>query len=95
MVRCIKLIIFQRFFCFLKSDTNIPLHILFHFRLDKYNRIYSLPFALTFTKLYDPIQIMLEVFFITYGFIGIEQVSMALDDPFGEYFKLFKDVILI
>lgn len=47
-------------------------------------RVFSLPFALTFTELYDPIQIMLEIFFITFGFVGIEQVSMALDDPFGK-----------
>lgn len=44
--------------------------------------IYSLPFALAGTG-EDPTQTMMLMFFLTYGFAGIEHVSMELDDPFG------------
>lgn len=46
--------------------------------------VYSLPFVLTHTEKYDPVQNMILIFFITYGFVGVELVSMALDDPFGD-----------
>lgn len=29
-------------------------------------------------------QVLLCVFFITYGFLGLENVSMELDDPYGK-----------
>ena len=45
--------------------------------------IFSLPFVLVrdVTKL--PALLML-IFFITYGFVGLEFVSIELDDPYGD-----------
>lgn len=45
--------------------------------------IYTLPFALVnvITKL-APLLIL--IFFITFGFVGLEQVSIELDDPYGD-----------
>jgi hypothetical protein len=37
-------------------------------------------------------QIMLLMFFVTYGFLGIEYVSMELDDPFGDDPNDFDDL---
>eukprot|EP00568_Trieres_chinensis_P014225 CAMPEP_0183329318 /NCGR_PEP_ID=MMETSP0160_2-20130417/84734_1 /TAXON_ID=2839 ORGANISM="Odontella Sinensis, Strain Grunow 1884" /NCGR_SAMPLE_ID=MMETSP0160_2 /ASSEMBLY_ACC=CAM_ASM_000250 /LENGTH=451 /DNA_ID=CAMNT_0025497507 /DNA_START=30 /DNA_END=1385 /DNA_ORIENTATION=- len=53
--------------------------------------IFTLPFALVRT-IDDPIEVMLIVFFTTYGFIGLEYVSMELDDPFGDDPNDFDDL---
>jgi predicted membrane chloride channel (bestrophin family) len=45
--------------------------------------VFTLPMAL----MNDPqecMQIAIIVFFVTYGFIGLEYVSIELDDPFGD-----------
>ena len=44
--------------------------------------MFTLPFALAH-EAEEPISIMLIIFFITYGFFGLEFVSIELDDPFG------------
>ena len=31
--------------------------------------------------------LFLIIFFVTYGFVGLEYVAMELDDPFGDDFK--------
>jgi len=36
--------------------------------------------------------ILLSTFFITYGFVGLEYVSMELDDPFGDDPNDFDDL---
>lgn len=45
--------------------------------------VYSLPLVLVeeLDSLFDTLII---VFFLTFGFVGTEYVSMALDDPFGQ-----------
>ena len=42
--------------------------------------LFSLPLALVNS---DPIPTTITIFFITFGFFGLEFVSMELDDPFG------------
>mmetsp|Transcript_47348 Transcript_47348/g.71680 ORF Transcript_47348/g.71680 Transcript_47348/m.71680 type:complete len:134 (-) Transcript_47348:404-805(-) len=44
---------------------------------------YALPFALA-DSMIQPVGAMLVIFFITYGFLGLEFVAMELDDPFGD-----------
>jgi len=44
--------------------------------------VFTLPFALTYDIGQFPALLMI-VFFVTYGFIGLEFVSIELDDPFG------------
>lgn len=53
--------------------------------------IFTLPFALV-REISEPVQAMLIVFFTTYGFIGLEYVSMELDDPFGDDPNDFDDL---
>lgn len=43
----------------------------------------SIPFVLS-AHIEDPIQIVIVIVFITYGFAGLECVSIELDDPFGD-----------
>lgn len=45
--------------------------------------VYLLPFSLVadFERL---IPLLIIIFFITYGFVGLEYVSIELDDPFGD-----------
>ena len=47
--------------------------------------LYSFPFV--FLSDQDPARMMIEhcvvVFLLTYGFMGLELVSIELDDPFG------------
>lgn len=45
--------------------------------------VFSLPFALSH-DITNPIQNCLIMFVITFGFLGLEYVSMELDDPFGD-----------
>ena len=45
--------------------------------------MFSLPFALLH-DVSEPYSIILIIFFITYGFFGLEFVSIELDDPFGD-----------
>jgi len=45
--------------------------------------MFSLPFALVH-EVEEPFSIVLIIFFITYGFFGLEFVSIELDDPFGD-----------
>jgi len=45
--------------------------------------MYSLPFALVH-EANEPFSLLVVVFFITYGFFGLEFVSIELDDPFGD-----------
>ena len=42
-----------------------------------------MPFALTH-KATEPFTATILVFFIAYGFFGLEFVSIELDDPFGD-----------
>lgn len=52
--------------------------------------VYTVPFALLSDASY-PIAHYIIVFFLTFGFMGIEYVSMELDDPFGEDVNDFKN----
>jgi len=45
--------------------------------------VFSLPFVLVW-NISEPIQVVMVVFVITYGFVGLEYVSMELEDPFGD-----------
>uniref|UniRef100_A0A7R9Z8H1 Bestrophin homolog n=1 Tax=Pseudictyota dubia TaxID=2749911 RepID=A0A7R9Z8H1_9STRA len=53
--------------------------------------IFTLPFALV-REISEPVQAMLIIFFTTFGFIGLEYVSMELDDPFGDDPNDFDDL---
>jgi len=64
---------------------------------------YTLPFALLSVESH-PVQDIVLVFLITYGIIGIEQITIEMDDPFGvhpcdlpvldEMRSVFEDVYL-
>jgi predicted membrane chloride channel (bestrophin family) len=45
--------------------------------------VYTMPFALL-SVVNKPIEDICLSFIVTYGFVGIEFVSIELDDPFGE-----------
>lgn len=45
--------------------------------------VFTIPMTLTEAMHYI-FEIMVVVFFITYGFLGIEYVSIEMDDPFGD-----------
>ena len=45
--------------------------------------MFTLPCALV-NESSEPYSIVIIIFFITYGFFGLEFVSIELDDPFGE-----------
>lgn len=45
--------------------------------------VFTIPFAIV-GDISEPIEAMIINFFITYGFIGLEYVSMELDDPYGD-----------
>lgn len=45
--------------------------------------LFTLPMALM-TDTAERMQISIIVFFVTYGFLGLEYVSIELDDPFGD-----------
>jgi len=53
--------------------------------------IFTLPFCIV-REISEPVQAMLIIFFTTYGFIGLEYVSMELDDPFGDDPNDFDDL---
>jgi predicted membrane chloride channel (bestrophin family) len=44
--------------------------------------LFTIPFALLADKS-NPVAHFVVVFFLTFGFVGMEQVSIELDDPFG------------
>ena len=46
--------------------------------------MFTLPFALVANSNYSAIAPSILMFFITYGFFGLEFVSIELDDPFGD-----------
>jgi predicted membrane chloride channel (bestrophin family) len=46
--------------------------------------IFTLPFVLCYDANTYPVDPLIMVFLTTFGFIGIEYVSMELDDPFGD-----------
>uniref|UniRef100_A0A7S4R163 Bestrophin homolog n=2 Tax=Ditylum brightwellii TaxID=49249 RepID=A0A7S4R163_9STRA len=52
---------------------------------------YTLPFALAHS-MHHPLGAMLMIFFITYGYLGLEYVAMELDDPFGDDPNDFDDL---
>mmetsp|Transcript_3242 Transcript_3242/g.4551 ORF Transcript_3242/g.4551 Transcript_3242/m.4551 type:complete len:567 (+) Transcript_3242:23-1723(+) len=57
--------------------------------------VFTLPLALVqSSNTREPFEIMLILFFLTYGFIGLEYVSMELDDPFGEDPNDFDDLAM-
>jgi predicted membrane chloride channel (bestrophin family) len=45
--------------------------------------VYSIPFALL-SAVSKPIQSLVLVFIVTYGFLGLEYVTIELEDPFGD-----------
>eukprot|EP00550_Attheya_septentrionalis_P000091 CAMPEP_0198288888 /NCGR_PEP_ID=MMETSP1449-20131203/7257_1 /TAXON_ID=420275 /ORGANISM="Attheya septentrionalis, Strain CCMP2084" /LENGTH=447 /DNA_ID=CAMNT_0043987121 /DNA_START=105 /DNA_END=1445 /DNA_ORIENTATION=+ len=53
--------------------------------------VFTLPFCLV-KEISEPIQVLLIIFFITYGFVGLEYVSMELEDPFGDDPSDFDDL---
>jgi hypothetical protein len=53
--------------------------------------VFSLPFVLVHS-ISQPIQVMVIMFYVTYGFLGLEYVSMELDDPFGDDPNDFDDL---
>eukprot|EP00565_Helicotheca_tamesis_P000730 CAMPEP_0185732368 /NCGR_PEP_ID=MMETSP1171-20130828/15898_1 /TAXON_ID=374046 /ORGANISM="Helicotheca tamensis, Strain CCMP826" /LENGTH=252 /DNA_ID=CAMNT_0028401831 /DNA_START=401 /DNA_END=1159 /DNA_ORIENTATION=- len=53
--------------------------------------VFTIPFAIV-GDISDPIDAMIINFFITYGFIGLEYVSMELDDPYGDDANDFDDL---
>jgi hypothetical protein len=46
--------------------------------------IFTLPFVLCYDTNTYPVDPLIMVFLTTFGFIGLEYVSMELDDPFGD-----------
>ena len=55
--------------------------------------VYSLPLVLVgisdatddrFYSIHDAIEVLLIMFFCTYGFLGLEYVCVELDDPYGD-----------
>jgi len=53
--------------------------------------VYTLPFCLV-GNFQNLAVILICMFFVTYGFIGLEYVSMEMDDPFGEDPNDFDDL---
>lgn len=54
--------------------------------------VFSLPLVLVHA-INQPIQVMIIMFFVCFGFLGLEYISIELDDPFGvsiinEYMRL-------
>jgi hypothetical protein len=49
-----------------------------------YFYIFTVPFALLNDAHTDPYAYHVVVFFLTYGFIGLELIAIELDDPFGD-----------
>jgi hypothetical protein len=54
--------------------------------------IFALPFALSHYKYKEPYLLMVLVFLITFGFVGLEFVAMELSDPFGDDPSDFDDL---
>ena len=44
--------------------------------------IFTVPFALL-SDISSPYMHLLVIFFLTYGFVGLEIISIEMDDPFG------------
>jgi len=53
--------------------------------------VFTLPFALCSAQ-YELIGLLWCIFFVTYGFVGLEYVSTELDDPFGDDATDFDDL---
>eukprot|EP00560_Eucampia_antarctica_P008048 CAMPEP_0197830298 /NCGR_PEP_ID=MMETSP1437-20131217/6894_1 /TAXON_ID=49252 ORGANISM="Eucampia antarctica, Strain CCMP1452" /NCGR_SAMPLE_ID=MMETSP1437 /ASSEMBLY_ACC=CAM_ASM_001096 /LENGTH=261 /DNA_ID=CAMNT_0043432595 /DNA_START=469 /DNA_END=1254 /DNA_ORIENTATION=+ len=45
--------------------------------------VFTLPFALL-NNTYDLYEVLFMIFLMTYGFIGLERVSVEMEDPFGD-----------
>lgn len=54
--------------------------------------VFTLPFALCNVFTDDPSEPMAIILIVTYGFVGLEYVSMELDDPFGDDPNDFDDL---
>lgn len=65
------------------SSTPYPFPLLQMSRTFLFLWVFSLPFSLTH-DIDNPIQNCIMMFVITYGFLGLEYVSLELDDPFGD-----------
>ena len=53
--------------------------------------VFTLPLVLV-NAIDSPASVMAIMFFVTYGFLGLEYVSMELDDPFGDDPNDFDDL---
>jgi len=65
------------------ATTPYPFPITQMTRIFLFLWMFTLPFALTH-KATEPFTATILVFFIAYGFFGLEFVSIELDDPFGD-----------
>ena len=63
--------------------TPFPFPLMQMNRLLLFVWVFSLPFALDST-LPQVLPLCFVIFFLTYGFVGLELISMELDDPFGD-----------
>eukprot|EP00549_Striatella_unipunctata_P025275 CAMPEP_0118716282 /NCGR_PEP_ID=MMETSP0800-20121206/27402_1 /TAXON_ID=210618 ORGANISM="Striatella unipunctata, Strain CCMP2910" /NCGR_SAMPLE_ID=MMETSP0800 /ASSEMBLY_ACC=CAM_ASM_000638 /LENGTH=133 /DNA_ID=CAMNT_0006622661 /DNA_START=115 /DNA_END=513 /DNA_ORIENTATION=- len=54
--------------------------------------VFTLPLCLVKNLNIHIVQVCVIMFFITYGFLGLEYVSMELDDPFGDDPNDFDDM---
>jgi hypothetical protein len=63
--------------------TPYPFPLMQITRIFLFSWVYSLPLLLV-EELHSIWHTLMMVFLITFGFVGTEYVSMALDDPFGD-----------
>ena len=65
-------------------NVPLPFSVVQMARIFLFLSVFTLPFAILSADLkLDDIQVLLLVFIMTYGFMGLELVCMNLDDPFG------------
>jgi hypothetical protein len=64
-------------------DTPYPFPLVQMTRTFLFIWIFTLPFALS-TDIDEIIPLSFVIFFLTYGFLGIELISIEMDDPFGD-----------
>lgn len=89
IVEEIKLLSYVSDFCTSCYGLNKLITTPFSFPLVQMSRtmlffwVFTLPMALMNDSA-ERIQIAIIIFFVTYGFIGMEYVSIELDDPFGD-----------
>lgn len=62
--------------------TNFPFPLVQMARTFLLFYIFTLPFALL-SDISSPYVHLVVIFFLTYGFVGLEIVAVELDDPFG------------